>query len=291
VLAIVIPHAFARRSDAVTFGVAYLLINLIHAFLYVTAAGGSSAEAMRQLAPWNLGTATAVIVGGLLGGLAQELIWTAIPVLQWFLLGARTGGGWELRPGYFVERHGQLILIAIGESVVATGVGASARLGVSLTLVLMVTLGLLVSAALWWTYFGEGDEQLERELAARDPRGRVQVAIRGFGYSHYAMLLAVVVISAGIRQAVEFPHLGMNPAHAFALAGGAALFIAADGWFRVTLGLRRIGRRELGALSLLLAVPLAVYLAAWVGLAATAVLIMAAITSERRQLATGREQV
>lgn len=121
------------------------------------------------------------MVSGALGGEIQEFVWTAVVLLLWFA--TRAGEGFEIGPAHFVERHGLLILIAIGESVVATGIGARG-LPIDLRLVVVVVLGLLLSAGLWWTYFGDGVAPVERAFRSAAGARRVRLAFVGFGYAH-----------------------------------------------------------------------------------------------------------
>ena len=278
VLAIAIPDAFT--GTGLTFGIAYLMIIAVHASLYVASASESSSAAMRALAPVNIAAAIAVLVGGAVGGVAQELVWTTVVLLLWFA--TRAGEGFEIGPAHFVERHGLLILIAIGESVVATGIGAHG-LTIDLRLVVTAVLGLLLSAGLWWTYFGGGVEPVEHAFRAATGARRVRLAFVGFGYAHYAMLLGVVLAAVGLRVAVARPAAPLSVGHALALAGGCALFLVADGWFRWLLGLRRWRGRWLAGLVIMLAVPVGTQVSALAGLAATVVLLAATALVEQRR--------
>jgi low temperature requirement protein LtrA len=276
-LAIAIPSAFA--GSGLTFGIAYLAINAIHAFLYVSQAGDNSAAAMRALAPWNLASAIAVVVAGAFGGTVQLVVWGAVVALLWF--GTRTGEGFEIGPAHFVERHSLLVLIAIGESVVATGIGARTE-RIDLGLAAVTVLGLMLSAGLWVTYFGDDSDQLEEAFRRLQGGTRVRAAFVGFGYAHWLMLLGIVFASVGVRQVVEHPWTALDVSRAFLLSGGVALFLLADGWFRATLRLRRARPRLLGAPLLLLAVPLGTATVAAAGLAGTIALLACVLVGERR---------
>ncbi len=256
VLAISIPDAFA--GTGLTFGIAYLVINVIHGFLYVS---------------------QAVLVSGAFGGQAQAIVWSAVVLYLWF--GTQAGEGFQIGPAHFVERHGLLVLIAIGESVVATGIGARG-LPVDLRLVGVAVLALIFSAELWWTYFGEGTEVVERAFRSSIGADRVRKAFLGFGYAHYVMLLGVVFAAVGLRVAVAHPSSALDAGRAFTLSGGAALFLAGDAWFRWTLGLRRRWRQTLGAGVVLLAVPVATTVSAVAALAVTTAIVALAIMLERR---------
>ena len=280
VLAISIRHAF--QSTGLTFGLAYLVVTVIHAYLYVSSAGKNSAQAMRELAPWNLLAAAVVLITGAFGGTAQEVAWTAVFIGLWFA--TRVGTGFELQPAHFVERHGLLMIIAIGEAVVAAGVAANEET-VGLTLVVTAALGLLLSAGLWWSYFGteESDDDqsdVERAFAAATGPARPRVAFYAFGYAFYVMLFGVVLSAVGLKFAVERPDASLSTAHAFALTGGTVLFLLGLTTFRVILGLKQWGPQSATPLLLLVAVPFATGISALAGLAVT-VAIFVALLSHR----------
>ncbi len=125
VLALTIPRAFAQDGDGVAFGLAYLAIVLIHAGLFTRASGRGAAGILR-IAPYNLVSALLVLVGGVVGGNAQYAIWILAFLLEWctpFLVPPQAF--FEIEPAHFVERHGLVVIVAIGESVVAIGIGAA----------------------------------------------------------------------------------------------------------------------------------------------------------------------
>ena len=276
VLAITIRHAYS--GDGLTFGLAYLVVTGIHAFLYVRSAGAGSSSAMRELAPWNLLAAAAITAGGAFGGVVQEVVWTAVFLLLWFA--TRASPEFELRPAHFVERHGLLVLIAIGESVVATGIAAD-QLPVDPSLILVVVLGLLLSSALWWIYFGGEEGAVESAMEQTAGGARVRLAFIGFGYAHYVMLLGVVFAAVGLRAAVGHPSGTLPAGEAAILAAGAALFLLGDGWFRSLLGLRGVGVREIAAVALVLTLPVGSAVSALAAVAFTAIVLLAAVTIER----------
>jgi low temperature requirement protein LtrA len=277
ILAISIPHAFT--GTGLTFGLAYLFINVIHSYLYLTQAGEGAVATMRTVAPTNVGAAGIVLVAGAVGGLTQEIVWTLVAVALW--VGTRTGAPFDITPAHFVERHGLLVIIAIGESVVASGVAAHNASHLSPGLVLVVLLGLLVSAVLWWVYFAGGDEEIEAALGELAPERQMKAGIWGFGYGHFVMLLGVIIAAVGIRRAVLDPGGALALGPAFALSGGVALFLIGDGFFRETLDLIAFGRRELGGLAVLVAVPVTTLLNTDAGLALTAVLAGVVVGRER----------
>jgi low temperature requirement protein LtrA len=215
VLALAIPHAF--DGDGVAFGVAYLVIVLLHTGLYLVVGGEGARKQMRRVGLINVVIALVVILGGAIDDL-QAPLWTAAAVTAWasgLIAGAER---FEVVPAYFVERHGLIVIVTIGESIVAVGAGA-AGLPFNAELVLVAVLGVLLSACLWWTYFGGDDEAAERAMQDASPEQRGRWALFGFGHCHLPMLMGIVAVAAGLGAAI---------AHPFdALAIGPAVFLSA----------------------------------------------------------------
>ncbi|HEX6696961.1 MAG TPA: low temperature requirement protein A [Solirubrobacteraceae bacterium] len=281
VLALAVPGAF--HGSGLAFGVGYFIVTAVHASLFVWTASAQSSRAFLGIAPYNLFNATLVIAGGALGGSAQAVLWTVAAVLEWstpWVGNRESQSSFEIAPAHFVERHGLVVIIAIGESVVAAGIGA-AGLPVDAELILAVVLGLLLSAGLWWAYFGaDDDEQAERALADAPARRQPWIALEGFGVAHYFLLLGVVLASAGIKKAIGHAYDPLETAQALVLGGGVALFLAADVAFRRVLGLGRSVHRAVAALLALATVPLGSEVAAVAQLAALVVLLAVALAGE-----------
>jgi low temperature requirement protein LtrA len=283
VLALSIPDAFG--GSGLTFGLAYAVVVVVHGTLYARLAGARSAQAIRGLVPFNLAAAALVLVGGAIGGTAQAVLWTVAVALEWVSPWLAGGGenqeGFEIGPAHFVERHGLVVIVAIGESVVAIGIGA-ASLAVDAELVLVAVLGLLLSTALWWAYFGtDDDEQAVDALTRAPPPVRPWMALHGFGFAHYFLLLGIVLVAVGLKKATGHGYAELTTAQALALGGGVALFLAADVWFRRVLGLGRSVHRAAAALLALATVPLGASVAAVAQIAILAALLAAALAGER----------
>jgi low temperature requirement protein LtrA len=277
VMALAVPRAFSGSGG--TFGLAFLLVVLVHFWLFVHASGDARG-AMLRLAPANVGGGVLVALGGALGGDAEIVLWSAAFLLVWVgphLIGI---GDFSVAPAHFVERHGLVVLIAIGESIVAIGIGA-AELAVDAELVLVAVLGLLLSAALWRTYFGGDDVRAERALAAMDQRSRAHAALAAFGWAHLVLLLGVVCVAVGLKSATKdgFDPLAFEPA--LALAGGASLFLAGDVWFRRVLGIGTGPARAVGAVAVLATIPLGTEVAAVMQVAALVAIVAVAAAPGR----------
>jgi low temperature requirement protein LtrA len=281
VLALAIPGAF--DGSGLAFGVGYLIVVSVHSSLFIWTASAQSSRAFLGIAPYNLFNALLVMVGGALGGTVQGVLWAVAAVLEWstpWIANREAQSGFEIAPAHFVERHGLVVIVAIGESVVAVGIGA-AGLAVDAELILVAVLGLLVSATLWWAYFGADDDaQAEHALASAPPPRRPWIALEGFGCAHYGLLLGIVLVSVGLKKAIGHAYDPLSAAQALALGGGVALFLMADVWFRRVLDLGRSLHRGVAALLVLATIPLATEVAAVAQLAAVVVILAVALVGE-----------
>jgi low temperature requirement protein LtrA len=236
VVGLTIPRGFAAYGYVL--GLGYLVVVLVHSVLYYRV----NANILR-VAPFNICSALLVTIAGLLGTsggadrLAAYLLWVLALVVQ---LGSplivRPASFFELRPAHFTERHSALLIVAIGESVAAIGIGAAGPVSagrVSWGLIGAAVLGLVVAAALWWIVFGSGDdERAGQVLSAATSRRRTQLALGALFYGNIPLLLGLVAMAAGILRAVleTAGHAGPGPrtAQAAVLAVGAALFLAGN---------------------------------------------------------------
>ena len=260
VLALTIPQAFS--GDDLAFGLAYLVVVSIHAGLYSRTSEAGTIRSLVRLAPFNLASALLVLGAVVAGGTAGYLLWAAAFALEWATPLVTGIGGFRVAPAHFVERHGLLVIVALGESIVAIGIGA-AGLPVDPALVSVAVLGLLLAACLWWAYFGGDDTRAEEALAAVPEDRRAAVAVRAFGYWHLPILLGIIALAAGLKHAISHAFDPLDLAHAWLLAGGVAAFLAGDLLFRRTLRIGPARHRAVAAALALATVP--------VGLAASAV--------------------
>jgi low temperature requirement protein LtrA len=252
-IALAIPSAF--DGGGWVFGVGYWVVNAVHTGLFVRAAGTGSAAAMKGLAPLNLASATLVLAGGLAPGGWRYAAWAAAMALQIATPYLYSQRRHTITATHFVERHGLVMIIALGESVVAIGVGA-AEVPLTIGLLAVAILGLVLVYFLWWAYFGGDDERAEHVLAAAAPERRPRLALRAYGYAHYPMLLGIVVLATGVKKAIGHPFDHLTVPQALALSGGVALFLAGDVWFRRVLGIGRVGYRAVAVLGALAVIPL-----------------------------------
>ncbi len=294
IVGLAIPRGFSNYG--LVLGLGYLTVVIVHAVLYYRA----NANIVR-VAPFNILSALLVTVAALLhgptgaAGLAAYLLWIAALAVQ---LGSplivHPKGLFELRPAHFCERHSALLIVAIGESVAAIGIGAAGPAshgGASWRLLVTAVLGLAVAAALWWIVFGSGAEERAVEVLTKAAsERRTALALNAYFYGYIPLLLGLVAMAAGVlRTVLASTRAGAGPDWAAAtvgqaalLAAGAALFLAGDVIIRRQLGLGPIRLRATAAAAALAttAVGVAAGLEAQL-IAVAAVLVMPLIAEAR----------
>jgi len=228
VVALAIPGAFGR--DGVALGLGYLAVVLVHTGLYARANRN-----IWRIAPFNVASALLVTGAGFLPTPARYAPWAvALALLVFSPLIVPVGGMFDIQPAHFAERHSVLVIVAFGESVVSIGIGEAGR-AVTAGLAAAAVAGLALSAALWWAFFGAGDdERAELTMTAASPHARPSLALKGYFYPYIPMLLGVVIMAAGVKRSIGHPG-NAAPAASLALAGGVAFFLAGDIMFRRAL--------------------------------------------------------
>ena len=259
-IALAIPHAFTTTGWA--FGLGYFVVNLVHSGLFWLSGGPAAARALRSLGSLNLVSATMVLAGGFTPAPARWALWATAFGLQIATPYLIPIGGFTINAGHFVERHGLVIIIALGESVVAIGVGASG-LHLDLGLLAVAIAGLVVAYFLYWAYFGGDQERAEQALnAIEDPTRRARVALHAFGYAHYPMLIGIIATAAGVKKEIAHAFGHASAAQAIALGGGVAMFLAGDLLFRRILRIGRPGYRIVSLVGALASIPVGLAMAA-----------------------------
>lgn len=258
IMALAIPQAFG--NDGLAFGLAYLLVNVIHAALFTRSPIISSAQAIRRIAPFNIGTALLLVVAGLVAPPWKLIFWIAAGLI---LIIAPLFGkvrGFALQPAHFVERHGLVLIIAFGESVISIGIGAAGE-PVTLPLVAAAVSTLALTAALWWSYFSRDEQRAEHALSAVDGGDRARMALNAFGYAHLVMIGGIVLASAGVKQLIAQLYQPPTLNSSALLGSGIALYLLGDVAFRRAIRFPWNGTRFAMVWLCLLTVPLG----AWAG--------------------------
>jgi low temperature requirement protein LtrA len=290
VAALSVPNAFG--DDALMFACAYGIVRVAHIWLF-TIASRDEPELRRSVTGLAASTAIGVgllLVASLADGWVQGGIWALALTLDVGGPYLFRSAGWQLIPAHFAERHGLILIIALGESIVAIGVGSNAV--VDAGVVVSATLGMAIAAALWWLYFDVIVWLAERRLLAATP-GREQNELARDAYSliHFPMVAGIVLLALGLKKTLEHVEDPLETVPAAALVGGVAVYLLAHVAFRWRL-VHSLSRQRLVAAAASLALfPAAVELPAPVTLALVVALLCLLIAYEVVRFADTRERV
>jgi len=243
-IALSIPTAFG--SGGVAFGVGYLVVTLVHTGLFLRAQQ-SVASALARLGPFNLITAALLLVAGFTPGGVRIVLFALGGILHWITPYLIHQSVFTIRASHFVERHGLILLIALGESVVAVGIGLGA-IELPAGRIVAALLGLALTAALWWLYFSGDDDRAEAALDAARGEDKPWLALNAFGYAFVPILGGVVLIAAGLKLAVVRYNEPSTVAAAVFLAAGVAIYLVGLAIFRWLIHVRSIAVRLVMAL-------------------------------------------
>ena len=265
IAALAVPGAFG--DDAVLFGAAYLVVRLLHLVLSATVARGDPdrRSALVRFAPTAiLGPSLLVLAGFLQGGdrIAVWVVALALDYLGPVVLGP--GRGWRVAPEHFAERHGLIILIALGESLIAIGVGAGFELNTDV--IVAASLGIVVVSALWWLYFDVAAIFARRRLMQSRGVELHRLALHAYGYLHLPMVAGIVLFALGLKTTLGHVGEELDTVPAVGLCCGAALYLLGQIAFLYRTTGRVFRRRTIGAVVLLALVPAAVAIPALVAL-------------------------
>ncbi len=290
VCALCVPGAFG--AEALLFACAYAAVRAAHIVLFMLA---SRYDAELRHSVLGLAGSTAIAAGLLFvaaftsGGL-QLGLWGLALVLDAggpYLFGA---DGWRLVPGHFADRHGAIVIIALGESIVAIGVGAKAVIDAGI--VTAAVLGIVIAAALWWAYFDVTAIVAARRLAkAPEGRERNEIARDSYSYLHFPMVAGIALIAVGMKRTIEHVDDPLKLVASAALLGGAAIYLLAHVAFRLRNMHSVSWRRMVCALVLLALLPAGAALPALVTLAILAAVLSGLIAYEALRYADVRDRV
>jgi low temperature requirement protein LtrA len=293
-IALAVPDAFGGTGWL--FGIGYFVVNAVHSGLIIASGGPGSVRAMTRLAPFNLTSATLILIGGFLPIGWRYGLWVLAVVVVLASPYLSPINSFPIAPAHFVERHGLLIIIALGESVVAIGVGAADQV-IDVRLVVVAVLGLSLSYLMWWVYFGVADprdssgdteDEVEQAFTAVEESRRGRVALEAFGWAHFGLLFGIVAVAAGIKKAVGHPFGHLSLGEALVLAWGLAVFLLSDVAFRQILRICRACYRAGAAAVAFATVPLGMAVGGGAQIAALIVVLMAMLALEVRRLGHDR---
>ncbi len=270
-MALGIPTIFG--AGGLPYALGLLLVTGIHTALFARATN-SSAAAIWGVAPYNFGSALLILAAAFAPLPWRWALWGAAVLLLIMVSLLRRETQFSLSPRHFAERHGLLMIVALGESIVALGLGAR-ELPLNAELLVYAALGLFVSVGLWWTYFDRDDQRAEYLLAAAPAEQRARMALQGFGFGHFAMIFGIILIAAGLEVGIQHPTEHAEAASAFNLAAGLSVYLLGDLYYRRVLDIGPGGVRLLAAGLALLTIPLGLFISALAQVVAVLVVLAA----------------
>jgi low temperature requirement protein LtrA len=290
IAALTVPHAFTDR--ALQFALAYGAVRAGHIALFVLASR-EDRHLRQSVSGLAVGTAAGVallIAGSFFEGTGQAVLWTLALVLDMaepYFFGSE---GWKLVPGHFAERHGLIIIVALGESIVALGVGADVGLTVGVTAA--AVLGIALVCELWWIYFDIVAIANVRRLV-RAPVGREQneLARDVYSYLHFPLVAGIVLSAFGLHEALAHAEDPLKEVPAFGLLGGVGIYLLGHVLVRWR-GVHTLNRqRLLLGLAMFALIPVALELPAVATLGIVTALLAVMIVYETRSYGEGRTRV
>ncbi|HEX6115633.1 MAG TPA: low temperature requirement protein A [Solirubrobacterales bacterium] len=291
VAALAVPQAFG--DEGLVFALAYGAVRFAQLGLFWIAS--DEQPELRHSLVIGLVGSTAVGVGLLVGasfldGWARIAVWALALGLD--MAGPLFFGseGWRLAPRHFAERHGLIVIIALGESIVAIGAGVEG--GLDAGVIAAAVLGMVIAAGIWWTYFDVvalvAARRLERAEAGK---AQNEMARDSYSFLHLPMVAGIVLVALGMKKTLGHVDDPLDDAPALALLGGLAIYLLAHVAFRWR-NVRTLNRQRLGLALLLFALfPLAVEVPSLAIVATCAVLLVALIAYETRRYGEARARV
>ena len=255
-MALAVPDAF--QDEAAWFAVAYFVVRALNSALFAWGVRDDpgNLRATLRLAPWFLGAAVVALAGGFVDPDYRAWVWLASLVID--VVGTLTVARleWRVSPSHFAERFALIVIIALGESIVAIGIGTSG-LERDATYALSVVVAFAGVAALWWAYFDFTATAAERALRRASPQARGPLARDVFTYFHYPVVLGIILYAVAAKKTLEHPLDPLSEAGRWALGLGIAVFLVGFALMRFRV-VHRIAWERLAAaaLALVLAVVL-----------------------------------
>ena len=238
ICALAIPHDF--DDTGVIFGIGYLIVIVVHGFMYMQAVGWKAG----RFVPLNFVSAAFVIAAGFTDGFTQYVLWVLAILCHVVTSILSSGIKFDINVSHFVERHGLLLLVALGESIIAIGAGI---LELDLQFILAAVMGLILTAALWWIYFARDEERARDTMQARTTSDRLRQALGAYFYAFIPMLFGIILMATGIESSIEHLTEQLDSAPAFAFGGGVGLYLLGTMIFRIASGIPHVAYRSVAA--------------------------------------------
>jgi low temperature requirement protein LtrA len=291
VVALCVPGAFG--ASGLLFASAYAVVRVAHLVLFAVASRDDAALRRSVLVGLCASTALGVLLlvaAAFTDGILQGGLWALALALDMggpLLFGA---DGWKLMPAHFAERHGLIVIIALGESIVAIGAGAD--LTVDAGVVASAVVGIVVAAALWWLYFDVVAIVAERRLSkAQAGREQNTMARDSYSFLHFPMIAGIVLIALGLKKTIGDVEKPLDLVPAAALLGGAAVYLLAHVAFRLRNVHTLAWHRLACALLLIALVPVGVTVSALASVLILALVLVALIVYEVVRFSEARDRV
>jgi low temperature requirement protein LtrA len=254
-MALSVPDAF--QDEAAWFAVAYFVVRILQPALYAWGVRDDpgNLRVVLALTPWFLVAALVALAGGFVDADYRAWVWLASLAID--VVGTLTiaRSGWRISPSHFAERYGLIVIIALGESVVAIGLGTS-ELTRDATYAISAAVAFAGVAALWWAYFDFTATAAERALRHASPDVRSRLARDLFTYFHYPVVLGIIFYAVAAKKTLEHPLDPLSKAGRWALGLGIAVFLAGFVLMRFRV-IRRIAWERIAAGVVALAVAVA----------------------------------
>jgi low temperature requirement protein LtrA len=289
VASLAVPGAFG--GEALVFALAYMALRVLHVVIYVLVAPDAEVRgAIVRMAPSFLIFCALLIAASAFDGWAQGAVWVVAALVQGVGLVLAGMRGWHVSPGHFAERHGLIVIIALGESIVSIGVGASG-LHVGGALIVAAVLGVACASALWWAYFDVVAPVAQRRLARAHGEERARMARDSYTYLHLPMIAGIVLLALGIKKTVGHTAEELKLVPATALCGGVALYLAALVAFRLRNVRSWNVQRAVAAGLCVALIPVATAVPALLALALVSVLLCALVAYEAIHFSEARRRI
>jgi low temperature requirement protein LtrA len=225
-MALAVPNAFA--DEAGWFVVSYFVVRVLHVALYLWGVRDDPEyrAAVVRLAPWFLVAPTIALAGGFLDDPARSALWTASLVIDvaGTLVAARAGAGFRVAASHFAERYALIVIIALGESIVAIGLAAEG-LAEDWTYAAAVGVAFAGAAVAWWAYFDFVQLAAEHALHGVGDEIRGPLARDVYTFLHYPIVLGIVFLAVAAKKTLSAPAEPLTDGGRAALGLGFALFL------------------------------------------------------------------
>jgi low temperature requirement protein LtrA len=290
-VALAVPGAFG--DDAALFGVAYFAVRLLHLVLSATVVRDDPErrEALLRFAPTAMLGASLLVLAAFVEEEVQVAIWLValgVDYLGPIVIGVGQRG-WRVAPEHFAERHGLIVLIALGESIIAIGLGAGLALDAGV--LTAAALGVVVVSTLWWLYFDVAAIFARRQLVQATGLELHRLALHAYSYLHLPMIAGVVLFALGLKTTVDHAGDELDTVPAVALCGGAALYVLGHIAFLLRVTGRVFRRRTIGAALLVGLIPVALAIPALAALALVSVVCALIVAYEAIRYRESRVQI